>query len=560
MDPYETPASGGTVRNPDSTISGGEMAAAPPGNRSQLLWASFLALVAAGIGFSVRAGILGDWSGQFGFTMTELGQITGGGLVGFGMVILLASVFVDWIGYKAMMMIAFVLHLISALMTLAATPVYAAAGENATYWLLFLAMFMFAIGNGLCEAVINPLVATLYPKQKTHYLNILHAGWPAGLIVGGLFAACFTGASPLIQHLRWEIPMLLFLVPTLWYGIIVLKERFPLSEARAAGVSMGEMLVQFASPILLMLLVMHAMVGWVELGTDSWIANITETLVSFKGGGLILFVYTSTIMFVLRFFAGPIVERINPLGLLCASAALGTVGLVLLGSVQTTFLVIVAVTVYGFGKTFLWPTMLGVVGERFPKGGALTMGAMGGIGMLSAGLLGAPAIGYEQDYFASQRLQELDPQTYERYANDAPNKPFPFVPPVQGLDGQKKKTLLADPPGAPLLAEFELKAATAEVTPELAGNYAWWTQKAAPLAAADAPLVRQADIYGGQMALLCTAVIPAILFVGYLGLVIYFRARGGYTAEHLAAPREHIDSDLDESGEQYTGGVEAAIR
>lgn len=555
MDPNKSPAGGGSA----ATVGGGA-ASFILENRGRLLWASFLALVAAGIGFSVRAGILVNWSGQFGFTMTELGQITGGGLVGFGAVILLASLFVDRIGYKWMMMIAFALHLLSAIMTLSATPVYLAAGQNATYWLLFLAMFVFAVGNGLAEAVINPLVATLYPTQKTHYLNILHAGWPAGLIVGGLFAACFSGGSPLVTPLRWEIPMLLFLVPTLWYGIIVLKEHFPLSEARAAGVSIGEMFAQFASPILLLLLVLHALVGWVELGTDSWIAKITETLVSFKGGGLILFVYTSTIMFVLRFFAGPIVERINPLGLLCASTVLGTIGLLMLGVAQTTFLVIVAVTVYGFGKTFLWPTMLGVVGERFPKGGALTMGAMGGIGMLSAGLIGAPAIGYQQDYFASQKLQELNPETYQRYAAENPNKPFPLVPPVQGIGGQKKEILLSDPPGSTLLADYELKLEEQDVSTALNEKYQWWTTVGSPQAEVDQPLVREADIYGGQMALICTAIIPALMFFGYLGLVLYYRAKGGYRVEHLAGPRPHLDADSDESGEQYTGGVESAVR
>jgi MFS family permease len=530
-------------------------------NRGKLLWASFLTLIAAGVGFSVRAGILDDWSGQFGFTRTELGQITGGGLVGFGVVILLASLVVDRIGYKRMLMIAFVLHFVSAVMTLSATPVFAAVGKDSTYWLLFVAMFVFAVANGLCEAVINPLVATVYPEQKTHYLNILHAGWPGGLIVGGLFAACFSGGSPLITPLRWEIPMLLFLVPTIWYGIIVLKEVFPMSEARAAGVKLGEMFAQFASPILLLLLLLQAMVGWVELGTDSWIANITETLVTFKGGGLILFVYASMIMFVLRFFAGPIVERINPLGLLCVSTVLGTVGLVMLGTVQTTMMVIVAVTVYGFGKTFLWPTMLGVVGERFPRGGALTMGSVGGIGMLSAGLLGAPAIGYKQDKFASERLQDLSPSTYERYQAADPNKPFPFIPAVRGLDGQRRDVVLADPPGANLEADVALKQELGEPLPAgLAARHEWWLAEGAPNAEMDRPLVEEANIYGGQTALLYTAIVPAIMFLCYLGLVGYFVSKGGYKAEHLANPRPHIDADLDESGEQYTGGVEGPVR
>ena len=488
-------------------------------NRRAIFMASFMTLIAAGVGFAIRGGILGDWSAQFGFTKAELGNITGGGLVGFGVTIIVCSLFADTIGYKPMLAGAFILHLLSAAVTFAATPVYAAQGKDATYWCLYIGMFMFALANGLCEAAINPLVATLYPKQKTHYLNILHAGWPGGLIVGGLLAYCFVGKDAAFTPVRWEIAMGFFLIPTLIYGLITLKEKFPVSEARAAGVSFGEMLLQFASPILLALFVLHAMVGYVELGTDSWISNIMKNVI--PGNEMLLFVYTSGIMFVLRFFAGPIVEHINPLGLLFISAVLGAAGLYLLGTVETGIAIIVAASVYGVGKTFLWPTMLGVVGERFPKGGALTMGTMGGIGMLSAGLLGGPGIGYKQDKFASQYLRETDPSAYERFAAAEPNS-FLFFPPVTGLDG-KKVAALQD-----MIAEKATLTPTEE-------------QDKGP--------VLQAGIFGGRMALRLTAAVPAAMAVGYLLLLIYFKATGGYRVVEL----QHGD------GERYTGGVEGPM-
>ena len=155
--------------------------------------------------------------------------------------------------------------------------------------------------------------------------------------------------------------------------------------------------------MLLLLLVLHALVGYVELGTDSWITNIME---GFIPNSVLLLVYTAGLMFVLRFFAGPIVERINPLGLLFVSSLLGCFGLFMMGSMlaAASFAgILIAATIYGVGKTFLWPTMLGVVGERFPKGGALAMGAMGGIGMFSAGMLGGPGIGYTQDVYRRPR-------------------------------------------------------------------------------------------------------------------------------------------------------------
>ena len=173
-------------------------------NRFLIFLASFLTLIAAGMGFAIRGGLLGVWGQQYGFTQTELGLITGGGLIGFGVIILAVCLFVDLIGYKPLLIAAFVAHILSAVFTFSATPVFEAYGKDATFYCLSAGMWLFAIGNGLCEASINPLVATLYPQKKTHYLNILHAGWPAGLILGALCAL----AAGMVQ---WEILLGLFL-------------------------------------------------------------------------------------------------------------------------------------------------------------------------------------------------------------------------------------------------------------------------------------------------------------------------------------------------------------
>lgn len=516
-------------------------------NRTTLLVASFLTLIAAGVGFSVRGNILGDWGAQFGFTKGELGSITGGGLVGFGVTIILCSLIVDRVGYKPLMVLAFLLHALSAVVTLLATPVFQSAGRDATYWVLYVGMFLFALANGVCEAVINPLVATLYSKEKTHYLNILHAGWPGGLILGGLFAYFFCGPDAVVSHLRWEIPMLVFLVPTVMYGLLVLKEKFPVSEAAAAGVKFGDMVATFASPLLLFLLVLHAMIGYVELGTDSWITNIMNNVI--PGQAVLLFVYTSALMFVLRFFAGPIVERINPVGLLLVSAIFGCIGLYWLGSAAGISIVLAA-TIYGVGKTFLWPTILGVVGERFPRGGALVMGTMGGVGMLSAGLLGGPGIGFKQDYFAAKDLRAESVSTYELYKAAKPAH-FLFFQ-SQGLDGSKVATVSDD--GAQLdtdVRNLESQGISLSTKPQLQALYEWWTKEAAPRAAEDGPLVKAATIYGGRMALKWTALVPALLAVGFGILFIYFQATGGYQAVEL---RGHHPE-----GEEFTGGVEGPV-
>jgi MFS family permease len=473
-------------------------------SNGKIFFASFMTLIAAGVGFAVRGDVLAEWSRIFGFTKTELGTITGGGLTGMAFTIIGFSLFADRIGYKAILIGAFLLHVLSALVQLSATYVFAKYGKDSTYWCLYVGMFMFSLGNGMCEAAINPLVATLYPKKKTHYLNILHAGWPGGLIVGGLLAYCFVGEKAKIMPLRWEIPMAFFLIPVLWYGIIIIKERFPISEARAAGIKFGEMLAQFAFPVLLFLLVLHALVGYVELGTDSWIPNIMAGF--FPNSSILLLVYTAGLMFILRFFAGPIVEHINPLGLLFCSAILACIGLFSMGSMlaaASAFGILGAATIYGIGKTFFWPTMLGVASERFPKGGALVMGAMGGIGMASAGMLGGPGIGYTQDVNIANKLRELSPAVYQQVKSDEVNR-FLFFHPVEGLDGAKVAALQADSP-----------------------------------AAND---VVQATSYGRQRALKITAGIPATMAVGYLILLVYFRAIGGYKLVEIGPGGNEVET------------------
>jgi len=527
-------------------------------NAQRLLWAGFFAIFAAGVGFSVRAGILPDWARAYGFTNTELGGITGGGLVGFGIVIILGSLIADRIGYGIIMTLAFMLHFLSAVMVFFADPAYAMysdpeQGRQAVYWLLYVSMFMFSIANGLCEVVVNPMTATLFPTQKTHYLNILHAGWPGGLIAGGLIA--FLMNEPRIGDwapgwkVHWLIQMSLFLVPVLIYGGLLVGQRLPRSEAGEAGVSLGKMLLEFASPILLLLLVIHALVGYVELGTDSWIGKITGAIMGEGALGRLFFVYTSALMFALRFFAGPIEHKLSPLGLLFICAIVACLGLVMLGTVEGILMVFLAVTVYGFGKTFFWPTMLAVVSERFPRGGAVTLGMVGGVGMLSAGLLGSPGIGFKQDYFASNELKKQAESTFRRFEAKEDNRFLWFE--VRGLDGTKVALLNLATQKAPNEKAREEQERELVKTAEQT-KLTEWLKQDRPFFETDRGPVDKANLFGGQMALLMTAAIPAVMALLYLVLIIYFKTQGGYKAEVLVG---HAAED-----EKFTGGVEGPMQ
>jgi len=602
----------------------------PSANDKILFWASFATLIAAGIGFSVRGvELLQDWGNQFGFTLTELGTISGGGLIGFGLAIIFFSFCADRFGYGKLMLVAFLLHTSSAVVTFMATPVYNQYGKEGAFYCLNLGMWLFALGNGTCEAVINPLTATLFPRNKTHWLNILHAGWPGGLILGALI---MLGFGQIEGGVRWEIKLGVFLIPVFIYGLLMFNRTFPRSEAQTAGVPMSGMMKQvgmlgftlgaaliglalaellpsvlgpaikvddpatrdkilrgigwgaaaavwlafgyvtkfaIGSWVLAFLYVLHAGIGYVELGTDSWITNITNQVINNKNEATMAFIWTNVLMFTLRFFAGPIVDKINPIGLLFCSATLGTIGLYMLGNeaVSSLWPWIAAVTVYGIGKTFYWPTMLGVISERFPKGGALALGLAGGVGMIGAGILGTPGIGYKQDYFTKQNLEEDKEgrETYARYVakydkpDDVPRFPlvtsmFPDqVPPVAGIDGSKWKVFedyKAGFDGAGLRkpdakTTLEKDLATLEqqekdgkpVEPKLKDNLTklmiWWQGEGKPSYDHDKGILVAARLYGAKMALLYTAFVPLGLAIGFMILIGYFYFTGGYKQVHL---------------------------
>jgi MFS family permease len=520
-----------------------------------------MAILAAGVGFAIRGGILDNWQAEFGFNATQLGDINGAGFTGFCFGIIIGGIVADKIGYGKLVLAAFVFHVLSALVTFAAVE---GTQPARAYLLLYWGTFVFAIANGTLEAVANPLVATLFPHNRTHYLNILHASWPAGLVLGGAAGWILDDQF----KLHWMIQLGLFLVPTLLYGVMFFGQSMPKSEAAKRGLTLGEMfkdvgmlgglvvcglLVLFfgsvlapilsgvfkleasqatrlasyisygiggalflgvlfltnfslGSVLLFVLFIAHALVGAVELGTDGWIQNITGNILT-SGQGKILFVFTSLLMFLLRFCADFIEKRIglSPVGILLVCAILACIGLNLTSYVTTFAFAMIALTVYGVGKTFFWPTMLAVASDRFPRTGAIAISIMGGIGMMSAGLVGSPMLGYFKDRYAGEELKAADPALFDEYKGEKDSQ-FLFFPPARGLDGKK-------------LGEVK-KAVTAER--EGQGSVTDAQQK-----------VHEADIRGDRRTLVADSAIPAILAVIYLGLLIYFKSIGGYKPVHI---------------------------
>jgi MFS family permease len=546
-----------------STISGDR--------QTQLFLGCFIALITTAFGFISRMFLLPKWGVEFDLDPAQQGRLAGIGIWPFAVSIIGFSLFIDRIGYKTAMCFAFLGHIVWMVMGVGAYFVSQQGNSELAFSLLYWGSLVLALGNGTVEAFINPVVATVYSNEKTKWLNILHAGWPGGLVLAGMLVI-FLDAVP------WWIKIALIAIPAVIYFLMLIPLQFPVSERVASGVNYRSMLAEFGTlgalivgflltlqlmdffsngsttpladwqrwafigigvavvaafaaytrsfgrPLLFFLVLIMMPLATTEIGTDGWITGIMEGV--FKQGnynlnpGWIL-VYTSVIMMVLRFFAGPIVHSLSPLGLLAVSSVLAIAGLYLL-SFSTGLMIFAAATLYALGKTFFWPTMLGVVSEQTPRGGALTLNAISGIGMLTVGTLGFPYIGALQ---ANRQIEMLS--TAEGLATEVPAL---FTNGQLNVVQQKSIYEIIN---YQTISPEKLAAALADASPEARAR------------------VENLMATGQQRALANMTVFPAIMLAGYIILMAYFRARGGYQAEVLTG---HAAEDA-----RFTGGVAGAM-
>ena len=367
-------------------------------NRRRLFVASCVALVANAMAFSIRTDIMGDYARSFEMTFLMVGAaVSLGAIVGIA-VQFLGGALLDVIGIGGALWLAVGAH-VAGLSTL----IFAVGFKSLAAGWLFL-----GVASNLIEAAINPLAATMYPEKKTHVLNVLHAWWPGGLILGGLVAAGFSeclilcNAPKSLVDAAWQIKTAVVFVPVAIYAFLLIGQKFPKTERVQAGVSAGTMFKEALRPLFLFLVFCMFLTASIELGPNAWVGVFIENMVGIRG--VLLLVYTSGLMFVLRFFAGPLARVLSPTGILLASSVLSGLGLLWLGYATTGITVFLASTVFGVGVTYFWPTMLGVTSERFPKGGAFLMGIIGAAGGLFLSYVTIPGMGKLHDHYTLQNL------------------------------------------------------------------------------------------------------------------------------------------------------------
>jgi len=333
-----------------------------------------LALFMIGLGFAVRANIAADIQTELfnpinlAQSASMVGEVLGATFTGFALTLLFGSALLDHIGMKAMLIfsaIGFIVGSAAVLLVSLVPP------TQATYWIIMASFMLTGLGWGAVEAATNPMIAALFPEDKTHRLNILHAWWPAGIVVGGL-----TGLAASEFGLPWQVNLVLLIIPGFLLAWLVIISVFPVTERVSAGVSHRDMYFEILrSPGFWIWFVCMMMTATSELAPGQWVDLALSNVVGMQG--IILLIYVSSLMFVMRHFAGPIAHRFSPVGLLWFSSLFAAIGLYLLSIADSPISAFSAATVWGVGVCYMYPTMLASVSERYPRGGAFLMGLMG---------------------------------------------------------------------------------------------------------------------------------------------------------------------------------------
>jgi len=353
-------------------------------NSSSLLFrACCLALTVTAMTFAIRAGILSQLSTDFDLSDGQLGWVNSMAFLGFPVAMMIGGVLYNKVGAKNLLITAFICHLVGLILTITASG----------FWGLLISTFFIGFANGAVEAGCNPLIAQLYPNNKTTMLNRFHVWFPGGIVIGAIISKFMTDAG-----LGWQLQIAVMLVPSIIYGILVLKQQFPQLHKTITTSTLSN-IKALSHPLFIFMVLCMTLTATTELGTQQWIDRI---LAASGASPMLIMAMITGLMAVGRYFAGPVIHKLNPVGVLLSSAVIATAGIYSM-SIATGNAVYFAAILFALGVTYFWPTMIGFIAEYVPETGALGLSLIGGAGMFAVSMWN-PVIGQWIDRAREQAL------------------------------------------------------------------------------------------------------------------------------------------------------------
>ncbi len=358
-------------------------------NQRRLFIASCVALIATAMSFAIRGDIMGEVQRELLLTDVQVGWILGAAFWGFGLSILFGGPLCDLLGMGTIMRLAAVGHIVGALLTVVST----------NFTVFFLSTVVVGIANGLVEAAINPLIATIYAENKTSKLTTLHAWFPGGIVIGGVLAFLMTQVG-----FGWKAKVLTLLVPSAIYFAMYVGQRFPPTERVAAGVAFGDMFKELTRPLFLVIWFCMILTAATELGAGSWIPTIFNRVTqSATQAGILQVVWINMVMYLMRQFGHNVSHRIAPTALIALSAIVASFGLYMFSHASDVTAAFLWAGVFAVGIAFWWPTMLGITSERFPRSGALGLAVIGATGSFATAISG-PVMGWLSETYGTDHV------------------------------------------------------------------------------------------------------------------------------------------------------------
>jgi len=315
--------------------------------------------------FAIRAGILGQLGTGFGLTNIQLGYINSMAFWGFPAATVIGGLLYNSFGPKRIMMAAFTFHLLGLLLTIFAGG----------FWGLLISTFFIGFANGSVEAGANPMIAEMYAEDKSTWLNKFHVWFPGGIVIGALVSQLMTGFS-----MGWQLQIAIMIIPTLIYAFLMFGQEFP--ETTALESDTAKNAASLLTPLFIFMAICMTLSATAELGTQQWIEQILGNAGTHP---MLILAMITGLMAVGRYFAGPVIHRLNPAGVLWASSIITTIALVWM-SQATGVMIYPAAILFAIGVMYFWPTMIGFVSEYLPETGALGLGVMGAAGMFATGI------------------------------------------------------------------------------------------------------------------------------------------------------------------------------
>lgn len=337
--------------------------------RKKLFLLSCIALTVTAMTFSIRAGMLGTLGNEFGLSARQIGITAAMAGFGFPVATVFGGLIYNRVGPKMIMIIAFVGHLLGLALTIL----------SGGFWGLIISTFFIGFANGAVEAACNPMIAKMYDDNKTTMLNKFHVWFPGGLAIGALAAFAVQRLFGASGTPTWQMEIAIMIVPTLIYGWMVFTTSFPdIAADKTVETDTAHNIKAMISPLFIIMCLIMTVTAATELGTNQWVGSLLEAS---GAAPLVVLALVSIIMALGRYFAGPLIYRLNPTGVLLFSAIVTSLGVFLL-SIATGGMTYVAAIVFAIGICYFWPTMIGFIAEYKPETGALGMSIIGGAGMV----------------------------------------------------------------------------------------------------------------------------------------------------------------------------------